>query len=101
MFSEFENVLGDSYRTTWHVVLNEHFPKPLEEASPYSCDKKEDFDQAIEVFIAKILDNKNRETYSIFIWPPEVITASQRTYLPCCACIHTVLKRCSTLPTSF
>ena len=56
-FLEFKNVLGDSYRTTWHKVLNKHFPEPLEKISAYSRDKK-DFEQAIELFIAKILDNK-------------------------------------------
>ena len=35
-FLEFQNVLGDSYRTTWHKVINKHFPKPLEEALTYS-----------------------------------------------------------------
>ena len=40
MFLEFKNVLGDSYRTTWHKVLKEHFLEPLEETSTYSCDKK-------------------------------------------------------------
>ena len=56
-FLEFQNVLGDSYRTTWHEVLNEHFPKPLEEVSTCSRDKKEDFKKAIKLFIKKILDN--------------------------------------------
>ena len=56
-FLEFQNVLGGSYCTTWHEVLNEHFPKPLEELPTRSCDKKEDFEQAIKLFIKKILDN--------------------------------------------
>jgi hypothetical protein len=57
-FSEFENILGDSYRTIWHKVLNEQFPEPLEETSAYPHGKNEDFEQAIKLFIRKILDNK-------------------------------------------
>ncbi len=57
-FSEFESVLGDSYRTTWNEVLNDHFPEPLEEVSTQTRSKKEDFDQAIKLFIKKSLDNK-------------------------------------------
>ena len=56
-FLEFQNILGDSYCTTWHEVLNEHFPEPLEEVSTHLCNKKEDFEQPIELFIKKILDN--------------------------------------------
>jgi hypothetical protein len=33
MFLEFENVLGDSYRTTWQEVLAKHYPEPLNETS--------------------------------------------------------------------
>ncbi len=36
------------YCTTWHKVLNEHFPESLEEALTYSCNEKEDFERAIE-----------------------------------------------------
>jgi hypothetical protein len=32
-FLKFQNVLRDSYCTTWHEVLNEHFPEPLKEVS--------------------------------------------------------------------
>jgi hypothetical protein len=68
---EFENIVGDSYRTTWHEVLNGHFPEPLEETtSAYSCDKKEDFKQAIELFNTKILNNKKpRDLQYIYMTP--------------------------------
>ena len=43
-FLEFENVLGDSYRTTWQEVLAEHFPEPVEsEEAKISPHEKEDF----------------------------------------------------------
>jgi hypothetical protein len=101
MFLEFQNILGDSYRTTWHEVLNEHFPKPLEEVSTHPRNKKNDFKQVIELFIKKILDNRNPGTYSISIWPPEAITALRRIYLPCRAYTHIALKRCFESPSSF
>jgi hypothetical protein len=56
-FLEFQNVLGDSYCTTWHEVLNKHFPEPLEEVLTHPHNKKEDFEQAIKLFIKKILDD--------------------------------------------
>jgi hypothetical protein len=65
---EFQNVLGDSYRTTWHEVLNEHFPKPLEEVSMHPRNKKEDFELAIKLFIKKILDNL-RDLQYIYMSP--------------------------------
>jgi hypothetical protein len=69
-FSEFENVLGDSYRTTWNEVLNEHFAEPLEEVSTVSRAKKEDFDRAIDLFIKKTLDNrKPRDLQYIYMAP--------------------------------
>ena len=69
-FSDFENVLGDLYPTTWHEVLNKHFPEPLKEASMYSCNKKEDFERAIELFIVKILNNKKpRDLQYIYMAP--------------------------------
>jgi hypothetical protein len=46
-FSKFENVLGDSYCTTWNKVLNDHFPEPLEEVLTQTRRKKENFDQAL------------------------------------------------------
>ena len=55
MFSEFQNILGNLYHTTWHEVLNEHSPEPLEEASTYSRDKKEDFEQAIKLLLQRCL----------------------------------------------
>jgi hypothetical protein len=67
---EFQNVLGDLYSTTWHEVLSEHFPKPLEEVSTCSRNKKEDFEQAIEFFIKNILDNqKPRDLQYIYMAP--------------------------------
>ena len=57
-FLEFENVLGDSYRTTWQEVLAEHYPEPLDETSPGNRDTKNDFDRAVMVFIKKMLDNE-------------------------------------------
>ena len=69
-FLEFQNVLGDSNRTTWHEVINEHFPKPLEEVLAHSRNKKEDFERAIELFIKKILDNqKPRDLQYIYMAP--------------------------------
>ncbi len=69
-FLEFQNVLGDSYLTTWHKVLNEHFPEPLEEVSTHPRSKKEDFDQATKLFIKKILDNqKPRDLQYIYMAP--------------------------------
>jgi hypothetical protein len=69
-FLEFQNVLGDLYYTTWHEVFNKHFHKPLEEASAYSRNKKEDFKQVIKHFIAKILNNKKpRDLQYIYMAP--------------------------------
>ncbi len=69
-FSKFKNVLGDSYRTTWNEVLNNHFPEPLEEVSTQTRSKKEDFDRAIKLFIKKILDNqKPRDLQYIYMAP--------------------------------
>ena len=67
---ELQNVLGDSYRTTWHEVLSEHFPEPLEEVSTHPRSKKEDFNQAIKLFIKKILDNRRpRDLKYIYMAP--------------------------------
>jgi hypothetical protein len=69
-FLEFENVLGDSYRTTWQEVLAEHFPEPLDETSPHSRDTKNDFDRAVALFIKKTLDNdKPRDLQYIYMQP--------------------------------
>ena len=100
LFSEFEHVLGDSYHTTWAEVLNEHFPEPLEEASTYSHDKKEGFKRAIELFITKILNNKKPRDLQYIYMAPKGDYVLQGTYLPCRACICTILKRCSTSPSS-
>ncbi len=69
-FLEFQNILGDSYCTTWHEVLNEHFPKPLEEVSTHLCNKKEDFEQPIELFIKKILDNRKPQDLQYIYMAP-------------------------------
>ena len=42
-FLEFEKVLGDSYQTSWHEVLAEHFPEPLDGEENTSPREKEDF----------------------------------------------------------
>jgi hypothetical protein len=70
MFSEFKNVLEGSYRTNWHEVLSEHFLEPLEETSAYPCNKKEDFEQAIELFIKKIFDNKKPQDLQYIYMAP-------------------------------
>jgi len=57
MFLEFENFLGDSYRTTRLAVLAEHYPEPLDEDSSSHRETKEDFDRAVGLFIKKTLDN--------------------------------------------
>ena len=56
-FLKFENVLGDSYRTTWQEVLAEHYPEPLDEDSPSHRETKDDFDRAVSFFIKKTLNN--------------------------------------------
>ena len=75
-FLEFNSVLGDSYRTTWHEVLNEHFLEPLEEASAYSCNKKRILSKQSSCLLQRYWIIKNRKTYSIFIWLLEEITAA-------------------------
>jgi len=69
-FLEFENVLGDAYRTTWLEVLAEHYPEPLDEDSPSHRETKEDFDPAVGLFIKKLLDNdKPRGLQYIYMQP--------------------------------
>ena len=69
-FLEFENVLGDSYRTTWLEVLAEHYPEPLNKDSPSHRETKEDFDRAVGLFIKKLLDNdKPRNLQYIYMQP--------------------------------
>ncbi len=55
-FLDFENVLGDSYRTTWLEVLAEHYTEPLNEDSSSHRETKEDFNRAVGLFIKKTLD---------------------------------------------
>ena len=81
-FLEFQNVLGDSYRTTWHEVLNEHFPKPLEEVWTHHRNKKRISSKQSSSLSRKSLIIESLGTYSISIWPPEVITPLQRIYIP-------------------
>jgi hypothetical protein len=62
-FSEFENILGDEYRTTWLEVLLDHFPNPLKNEPEATrklkpCDKKEKFYFAISFFICEILGDQ-------------------------------------------
>ena len=69
-FLEFENVLGDSYRTTWQEVLAEHYPEPLDETSPGNRDTKNDFDRAVALFIKKTLYNeKPHDLQYIYMQP--------------------------------
>jgi hypothetical protein len=74
-FSEFENVLGDMYHTTWLEVLTNHFPEPLENEPEATRglkrrDKKENFYRAIFIFICKILgDQKPRDRQYIYMQP--------------------------------
>jgi len=69
-FLEFENVLGDSYRTTWLEVLAEHYPEPLDEDSSSHREMKEDFDRAVGLFIKKSLDNdKPHDLQYIYMQP--------------------------------
>jgi hypothetical protein len=69
-FSEFLNVLGDGYHTTWLKILTDHFPKPLENRLELKrCDKKEKFYCAISIFISEILgDQKPRDRQYIYMW---------------------------------
>jgi hypothetical protein len=62
-FSEFENVLGDGYRTTWLEVLTDHFPEPLENEPEATRklkrrNKKENFYCTISIFICEILGDQ-------------------------------------------
>ena len=69
-FLEFENVLGDSYRTTWQEVLAEHFPEPLGEEATSHRETKDDFDRAVAFFIKKTLNNeKPRDLQYIYMQP--------------------------------
>ena len=69
-FLEFENVLGDSYRTTWQEVLAEHFPEPLDEEATSHRETKDDFDRAVAFFIKKTLNNeKPRDLQYIYMQP--------------------------------
>ena len=42
-FLKFQKVLGDSYQTSWHEVLAEHFPEPPDGEEITSPREKEDF----------------------------------------------------------
>ena len=69
-FLEFEKVLGDSYQTSWHEVLSEHFPEPLDGEESTSPREKEDFERAITLFIKKVLNNdKPRDLQYIYMQP--------------------------------
>jgi hypothetical protein len=74
-FLEFENILGDKYRTTWFEILTDHFPKPLEikpkATSELKCrNKKENFYRAISIFICEILgDQKSCDQQYIYMQP--------------------------------
>jgi hypothetical protein len=72
---EFENVLGDRYRTTWLKVLNKNFPEHLENESEAArkrkkCNKKEIFYRGISLFICAILgDRKPHDRHYIYMQP--------------------------------
>jgi len=67
---EFENVLGDSYCTTWQEVLTEHFSEPLGKEATSHRYTKEDFDRAVAFFIKKTLNNdKPRNLQYIYMQP--------------------------------
>jgi hypothetical protein len=74
-FSEFENVLGDGYCTTWLEVLTDHFPKPLENVPEATRElehhsKKENFYCGISIFICKILgDQKPLDRQYMYMQP--------------------------------
>jgi hypothetical protein len=76
-FLEFENVIGDGYRTctTWLDVLTDYFPKLLENKPEATrelkrCDKKENFYRAISIFICEILgDQKPCDWQYIYMQP--------------------------------
>ena len=74
-FLEFENVLGDSYRTTWLEVLAEHYPEPLNKDSPSHRETKEDFDRAVGLFIKNRSITTSPAICSIFICSRAVIIA--------------------------
>jgi hypothetical protein len=66
-FLEFENVLGDGYRTTWLKVLTDHFPGPLTK-EPKAIhelkrhDKKENFYHAMPFSYVRYLGMRNLAT---------------------------------------
>jgi hypothetical protein len=39
-FSQFKNVLGDGYCTTWLEVLSKHFPEQLENEPKATCESE-------------------------------------------------------------
>jgi hypothetical protein len=101
MFLEFENVLGDSYRTTWLEVLIEHFPEPVGKETNISCNEKEDFDHAISFFICKILHNKKPHDLQYIYMAPGGNCRLTKDLLTLPR-LHTqrVNKRCFALPSS-
>ncbi len=61
--SEFKNVLGDVYCTTWLEILTNHFHEPLENkpkatCESKNCNKNENFYRAISIFLCKILGDQ-------------------------------------------
>jgi hypothetical protein len=81
-FSEFENVLGDGYRTTWLKVLTDHFLEPLEnkpEATrELKCrDKKETSIAQSPFSYARYSGIRNLVTGSTYTCSREVIILSK------------------------
>jgi hypothetical protein len=72
---KFENILGDSYCTTWHKILTNYFPKPLENKTEATCElkhcnEKENFYRVILIFICEILgDQKPCNWQYIYMQP--------------------------------
>ena len=66
-FLEFENVLGDSYRTTWQEVLAEHFPEPLGEEATSHRETKDDFDRAVTFFIKKNAEQRKAPRLAVYL----------------------------------
>jgi hypothetical protein len=72
-FLEFENCLLGQYKTAWKQILHKFFPEPVDAAMvPEEQDRsrEENFRQAIELFIRKVLhEEKPRDCQYIYLAP--------------------------------
>jgi hypothetical protein len=73
-FGEFDNVLQGNHRTAWKQVLHEHFPEPVDATAPVpamqDCSLEENFHQAIQLFIQRMLNEKKpRDRQYIYMQP--------------------------------